>query len=216
MMEWWSHVTAVFAGISAATPLVFGLAAWLGKIWANRILEKDRAKYRSQVEALLADLRVRDDKELLVHRLQFEKEFAIYQDLWTRARRVALACRGFHMLQQGPPKPPDELVTELCEAHDDFLEAVRSNEPFYATTVYEAAEALRKAVVSLHLTERRLRRIEGAEEPEKYVEKLIQLDDEKHTILEAIPAALPGLREAIRERIWSTRLSGWDRSQDGV
>ncbi len=57
MMEWWMYLTGVFAGIFAA-PVAFGLAAWLGKIWANRILEKDRAKYRAQVEALLADLRV--------------------------------------------------------------------------------------------------------------------------------------------------------------
>jgi len=207
-MEWLSY----FAGL-VSTPVVVGISAWLSKLWANRILEKDRAKYRTQVETLLADLRVRDDKELLVHRLQFEKEFAIYQELWACARRLALACQGFHDLQQGPVKPHDELVAELCEAHNDFLEAVRSNEPFYATTVFEAAEELRKAAVSLHLTDRRQRRLEGANEPEKVVDRFMQLDEEKSRLLEAIPAALPGLRDAIRERIWSTRRSGWDRSQ---
>jgi hypothetical protein len=209
-MDWSSYLTGAIT-----TPIVFGLAAWLGKVWANRILESDRAKYRTQVEGLLADLRVRDDKELLVHRLQFEKEFAICQELWSRARRLALACHGFHDLQQGPVKPEEELVKELVEAHDAVLETVYANEPFYATTVYEAAEALRKLVIDLHLSLRRIRRLEGAKDREMPTEKLIELDEEKARLLKAIPAALPKLRDAIRERIWSTQITGWDRSQVG-
>jgi hypothetical protein len=206
-MEWLSY----FVGLGS-TPVVVGISVWLGKVWANRILEKDRAKYQTQVETLLADIRVRNDKELLVHRLQFEKEFAIYQELWSRARRLVTACRGFSDLQQGPLKPEDELVAEFLGAHDDFLETVLAGAPFYATTVYEAAEVLRKAVVSLHWTHQRIRRLEGAKDPEKVLERVMQLDDEKASILETIPASLPGLRDAIRERIWSTHATGWDRT----
>ena len=137
-MEWLSYLSGI-----VTTPIVVILAAGLGKVWANRILEKDRAKYQAQIQTLLADLRVRDDKELLVHRLQFEKEFAIYQELWRDARSLALACQGFHDEQQGPAKPKDELFAELRGAHNAFLETVRSNEPFYAIAVYDAAEALR-------------------------------------------------------------------------
>lgn len=207
-MEWSDFLTGILT-----TPIVFGLSAWMGKVWANRILEKDRAKYQSELQTLLADLRVKADKELLVHRLQFEREFAIYQELWHEARILALACQGFDDLQQGPLKPQQELVAELCSAHDAFLETVRSNEPFYAIAVYEAAEALRQLVVKLHFSERRLRRIEGAKQSENNVEKLIKLDEAKSELIALIPQALPRLREAIRNRIWSTRTTGWDRSQ---
>ena len=207
MMEWLSRFAWVLS-----TPFVVGLSAYLGKVWAGRILERDQAKHRTQIETLLADLRVRDDKELLVHRLQFEKEFAIYQELWRNARRLALACQGLSDLYQGQ-KSHSELSAELGEAHDTFLETTLSNHPFYAVAVYEAAQALRKLVVELHLSDRRVQRLEGRGQSDAIVEKLIELDEAKVGLLKEIPAALPSLSDAIRERIWSTRTTGWDRSQ---
>jgi hypothetical protein len=52
--------------------LIWIPSSWLGKVWANRILEKDRARYQTQIETLIEDMRTRDSKELFVHRLQFE------------------------------------------------------------------------------------------------------------------------------------------------
>ena len=78
-MDWPSFLTG-----AGAIPVIAGLSAWLGKIWANRILEQDRTKYHTQIETLLQDLRTRDSKELFVHQLQFEKEFEIYKELWAK------------------------------------------------------------------------------------------------------------------------------------
>jgi hypothetical protein len=84
-MEWVTNISSIL------TPIVIGLAAWLGKVWAGRILEMDRAKYTTIMENILADLRTRDTKELQVHRLQFEKEFEVYKELWTAALKYAEA-----------------------------------------------------------------------------------------------------------------------------
>lgn len=42
-MDWPSFLTG-----AGAIPVIAGLSAWLGKIWANRILEQDRTKYHTQ------------------------------------------------------------------------------------------------------------------------------------------------------------------------
>lgn len=77
----WAVVLGVF--------LIVALASWLGKVWASRILEKDRGKYEAEIERLrqsgasvVERLRTQGERDLFVHRLQFEKEFEIYNQLW--------------------------------------------------------------------------------------------------------------------------------------
>jgi hypothetical protein len=97
-----------FLAGGTTVPAIVGLSAWLGRVWANRILEKDRARYRTQMESLLEDLRTRESKELFVHRLQFEKEFEIYKQLWTGVLALGRAAREFRDLKIGPVKLPEE------------------------------------------------------------------------------------------------------------
>ncbi len=206
-MDWLTYAVGF-----VSSPVALGLTAWMGKIWAASILEKDKAKYRTEVESLLQALRTQGEKELFVHRLQFEKEFAIYQELWKSARRLVLVCHEFSDLSQSPVRSRSEMYRDLVEAHDALLDVIRTNEPFYSEAVYEVAEELRRLAVSLHLTNRRLeRRLEAnSEMSEKRLEEVIELDTEKRTIVRTIPDVLPRLRDAIRGRIWSTMATGWD------
>ncbi|GHF94021.1 hypothetical protein [Thalassotalea marina] len=35
-------ITAVITSVGAAGVIIFGLSNWLGKVWANRILEREK------------------------------------------------------------------------------------------------------------------------------------------------------------------------------
>ena len=59
--------------------VVLVLSSWIGKTWANRILEKDRARYQRKMDANLQLLRDRIERGQFVHRLQFETEFKVYR-----------------------------------------------------------------------------------------------------------------------------------------
>ena len=50
--EIWSIAGAVIASVGGSTLIVVGCSTWLGKVWANRILEADKAKYQSELENL--------------------------------------------------------------------------------------------------------------------------------------------------------------------
>jgi hypothetical protein len=125
-MEWPDYISIPLSGIGATT-IVVGLAAWLGKIWAGHILEKDRAKYQTSMETLLADLRTANTKELLVHQLQFQKEFEVYKELWTAALGLARAGSNFRMLQMGPPASPDEIRQEVETSYGRLRDTVFDN-----------------------------------------------------------------------------------------
>ena len=76
---------------TGAVAIIAALSAWLSKVWANRILQKDRIKYETQMNTLLEGLRTQSGKALFVHRLQFEKEFEVYLGLWKDARQRLFA-----------------------------------------------------------------------------------------------------------------------------
>src|SRR4030042_5993789 len=94
-MDWGNYISG---GITA-TAIIIGLSSWLGKVWANRILEQDKTKYKIQVDTLLEDLRTKKKKELFVHQLQFEKEFEIYKQLWEKVLVLGKAGTRFRSLQ---------------------------------------------------------------------------------------------------------------------
>lgn len=47
---------SIIASLGGGSIIVFAFSNWLGKVWANRILEKDRAIYAAQIEMLKNEL----------------------------------------------------------------------------------------------------------------------------------------------------------------
>ena len=59
---------SMLASVGGAAVIIFALSSWLGRVWANRILEADKVKY----QAALA----------VVNRYS-ETQFHLYNDLWS-------------------------------------------------------------------------------------------------------------------------------------
>lgn len=56
-MQWndiLSLITAGLGSIATGGVIIFGLSSWLGKVWANRILEEDRKNYTAELDQLRA------------------------------------------------------------------------------------------------------------------------------------------------------------------
>lgn len=52
----WIIAAAVITSLGGGALIVAVFSSWLGKVWASRILEKDRAKYQAEIEILKSDL----------------------------------------------------------------------------------------------------------------------------------------------------------------
>lgn len=208
-MEWVSYLSGIIT-----TPVVVGLAAWFGKVWAGRILEKDRAKYQTSMETLLADLRTTNTKELLVHQLQFQKEFEVYKELWIAALGLARAGSHFRMLQNGPPSSPDEVRQTLKTSYTRLRDTVFDNRPFYEPDVYEVAKAMLNGLGEVVRKRQHLDRLEQRDMSNEQIEKACTMDNEIGQKLDEINSLLEKLCTSIRGRIWSTTASGWDRPSD--
>jgi hypothetical protein len=75
--------------IGGSSILIIGLSSWLGKVWADRILEQDRLKYQSELEKVKSNYEKELEKykdELDTSKALFlrysEHQFTLYNNLW--------------------------------------------------------------------------------------------------------------------------------------
>ncbi|WP_375749995.1 hypothetical protein [Vibrio sp. HN007] len=77
-MDWESifKVSAGFlASVGSASAIILGLSSWLGKVWAQRILEQEKNRMATELEAVKRDLDLAKDKLLSNH----SDKIAIYR-----------------------------------------------------------------------------------------------------------------------------------------
>jgi hypothetical protein len=87
-------------------------------------------------------LRKEIEKQLLVHRLQFEKEFNIYNELWAKLvdLRAVITLLRPKVGTNEPGKNYDETVQirldKAIKIGNEVIEMVEKNKPFYAKAIY--------------------------------------------------------------------------------
>jgi hypothetical protein len=65
---------AILTSLGGAGVIILGLSSWLGKVWANRLMEDDRAKHGRALEELRAVLNQRNQKLLEADRAKYNRE----------------------------------------------------------------------------------------------------------------------------------------------
>lgn len=210
-MEWNSYLTGILT-----TPIVAGLVAWLGKVWAGRILEKDRARYQTRMESLLSDLRTRNTKELFVHQVQFQKEFEVYKYLWKAALELARAGSQLRTLQSGAQLTPDEIRQSVVDSYRRLRDTVFDNRPFYAPDIYDTAKAMLNGLGEVVSSRQRLDHLEQGNMSETQIDRACELAEQTEQKIDEINTLLDRLCTLIRCHVWNTMASGWDRPSEHV
>lgn len=80
--EVWDIVSAILVSLGGGAAIIFGFSSWLGKLWADRIMRKDKAKYDKELEEIKDKLQTEREKQKLIFSLYFEGQFKIYNELW--------------------------------------------------------------------------------------------------------------------------------------
>jgi len=104
------------------------------------------------MQALLQQLRSQSEKEIFVHRLQFEKEFSVYLELWKKALPAARAGIPFEVLSTAEDAPHGQHVKRLRDAYNELKDTIYDYRPFYAPQVYDVAGDLLAKLSDLYTT----------------------------------------------------------------
>ena len=112
-------------------------------------------------------LKSEKEKSKLIHRIQFEKEFNIYNELWYKLidlrNIVGLLRPEFDFVD--PSKTPDEVTREklnkINEAFHSCVMSFDNNKPFYPKEVYDEIEKI------LRLSRKEARQFQGGDSHKK-------------------------------------------------
>ena len=138
--------------------IVVGLSSWLGKVWANRILEADRRRYNEQLERIRGDL----EKTTHVYRVQFETEFKTLSEIWKTVAAVRSTMGRVRPIAR-IANPGEDEASRLREDFKDFsaafnelVKAVDYSSPFYPETIldelHNAIQIARREKMDVQLT----------------------------------------------------------------
>jgi hypothetical protein len=110
---------SVVASLGGGAAIVFALSNWLGKVWADRLMQKERQDYALQLEHLRNSLRLASEEQLASLRSQLDiaKETRVREHLdrvtiyRTAVDLIAGLVAKIQMilLQRRGPLTPDEL-----------------------------------------------------------------------------------------------------------
>ena len=137
-----------------AYALVCALSAWLGKVWAGRTARKEQAALEEQIERLRAELQQTQqklageiEKAVHIHKVQFEKEFGVYQKLMKDVNGVRRAYYTLHPALKPIHDVPEQRDQHFKPLREDFMTAysavrdtILDNKPFYAENVFKHCE----------------------------------------------------------------------------
>ena len=150
-------IGAVIGGLGGASVIILGLSSWLGKVWANSIFEKEKVKYAKELEGYKGDinkeilrLKTLDEKTLHITKIQYQKEFEIYQEIWRALVEVVWATTDLFPIYEEAPTNEIELeefnkikYEKYVDKYNKFFNNIRFNAPFYQEEFYIALENIR-------------------------------------------------------------------------
>lgn len=189
-----------------AYAIVCALSTWLGGLWAGRIARREAVTLEQQITRLRDDLE-REQKKLAgdieksihVHAVQFEKEFAIYQEVMCSAEQLRVAFFTLRRDLQPAFDKPEERAKYFTPFRDDFTkkfcvlrDAIYRNRPFYAPAVYEWCDKLLD-LLTKELIHQDFFPLHGSELP---LTEIDRMKEETKTLVD-------GLSDSIRTRIQS-------------
>lgn len=123
--------------------IISGLGGFLGKLWVQRILATESTinagklqKLQSELDETKLKLQAELDRGLFVHKVQFEKEFKIYEELWSSLIKLRSATLGLRpMMDYIDPNEPEKerkqnRLNRFSEAAISFADIAEKKSPF--------------------------------------------------------------------------------------
>ncbi|WP_195251355.1 hypothetical protein [Romboutsia sp. 1001713B170207_170306_H8] len=151
MKEIFEMVSTVLLSLGGGGVIVMGMSSWLGKVWANRILEDEKKKhqkeiedYKSQLTEKINHLNVINEKALHISKVQYDTEFNIYKEIWGKLFTCIINTNNLYPSGM-VSVPTDEKELEeyndkkyklYMEAYKEFSITIDTYAPFYKEEFY--------------------------------------------------------------------------------
>ncbi|HBL85173.1 MAG: hypothetical protein A2Y17_01385 [Clostridiales bacterium GWF2_38_85] len=150
MAEIFKIASAIILSLGGSGIVLFGLSSWLGKVWANRILEKEKHQYdieienyKAKLETELSKINILYERASYISKAQYDNEIRIYINIWNDMHNCIMNTLSLYKIMEDVPL--DEKVKQdfnfkkystFVSSYNSFLDTIEKNAPFYKEYLY--------------------------------------------------------------------------------
>lgn len=126
-------VATAIASVGGAGAIIWALSSFFGKMWANKILEKQKAEYQKDIEkyknALSSELesvKATNEKLTYISKVQYDMETEAIKNLTQASHKARLMCFSLTPYNQALLKNRDEILNRHKSYYKDFVDCINS------------------------------------------------------------------------------------------
>ena len=148
----------IIASVGGAGAIIWGFSSLLGKVWADRLLQKKSQEFKKELEVHKTELslvtekyKIEAEKLTYISKVQFETEYNIYQKIFETLFDFTDASSRLFPRLDSIPIDLDEQKKEYkkryefyCESFNLYSKTVEINAPFIPKDIYDKFIELRK------------------------------------------------------------------------
>lgn len=156
MENFWNYLSVSLISGGTGATVIFGLSKWLGGVWSNRILENERQKNREAIEKNKQEFQKEiegvkeefqkefskidklNEKAIYISKTQYDKEFEIYQDIWSKLYQCTKGTLALCVMIEDVPTDEDakdryyiDKYNNFSKKINEFEDAINKFLPFY-------------------------------------------------------------------------------------
>jgi hypothetical protein len=158
MEEIFKIAGAIIISFGGSSVIILALSSWLGKVWANRILEEEKKKhtleienYKSKLQKGLELQKSINDKAIYISKVQYDKEFIIYVEIWEKLMDAIVHTKFLYPTLEDIPKDEEdrkkyqlEKYNEFIKKYNEYSKIIDKYAPFYQEKFYSSFLEIRK------------------------------------------------------------------------
>lgn len=145
-------VAAMYAALGSAGIIIFALSSWLGKVWANRILENEKNQHARELEYHKTELaKLKKEHEITFSKLQ-EKRADVIEMLYAQ---LVDTYDAFHSLIK-PFQPVGEhsltdKFSTFVKVYNEYYHYFQKKRIYFAPSVCKTIDELNKVLFESQL-----------------------------------------------------------------
>lgn len=164
----WQNIITIVSGIiisvGGAGAIIAAISKWFGGIIANKIIQKNQAKYdkeleefkikyqkeieeyRSQLNIACEEIKRKNTEVIYVTEKQFDIEIALIQELTEKAFKLDMNTRALYPIEaysflqpkgtEARKKYNSDIATEATSARKEFIEVLGKSRVFIEESIY--------------------------------------------------------------------------------
>lgn len=124
-------VATAIASVGGAGAIIWALSSFFGKMWANKILEKQKAEYQKDIEEYksalsreLENVKATNERLTYISKVQYDIEISAIKDLTREIHYLLLTCNTVVPVDKSLLKNSEEIILRNKKYYNLYVKSV--------------------------------------------------------------------------------------------